>query len=158
MPASVASRTRNGRLPNCWLILSSSADTGYRVYPERNIVVRFCNARGIPGRWSPASPRGFPLASDLGLSELVLAHRKPLQQQWLDRVVEFLEVQPSDVGTSIGEPGTSGIDIAMIQTLARRDDLALSRYGHIVVDECHHVPAVSMERILRDAPARKSPA
>lgn len=42
----------------------------------------------------------------------------------------------------------------MAQTLARRDNLDLSRYGHIVVDECQHVPAVSMERVLRDAPAR----
>ena len=30
----------------------------------------------------------------------------------------------------------------------------LANYGHVVVDECHHVPAVSTERVLRSAPAR----
>lgn len=94
------------------------------------------------------------LIADRGRSTLVLVHRKPLLHQWLDRLAEFLGVEPSEIGTSIDAPGASGIDVAMIQTLSRRDDLDLSRYGHIVVDECHHVPAVSTERVLRDAPAR----
>ena len=44
----------------------------------------------------------------------------------------------------------------MVQTLARRDDLhALVRaYGHVVIDECHHVPAVQVERVLAAIPAR----
>jgi len=31
----------------------------------------------------------------------------------------------------------------------------LSRYGHVLVDECHHVPAFSVERLLRQIPARR---
>ena len=48
-----------------------------------------------------------------------------------------------------------GIDVAMIQTLTRRDtsDL-LGHYGHVVVDECHHVSAISVEHLLRDISAR----
>jgi superfamily II DNA or RNA helicase len=44
----------------------------------------------------------------------------------------------------------------MVQTLARADGVEglLSGYGHIVVDECHHVPAVMTERVLAAAPAR----
>lgn len=44
----------------------------------------------------------------------------------------------------------------MIQTLTRREDAAKlpAGYGHVVVDECHHVTAVSIERLLRDVPAR----
>jgi superfamily II DNA or RNA helicase len=44
----------------------------------------------------------------------------------------------------------------MIQSLVRRervDDL-VAEYGHVVVDECHHVPAVSFERVLREVKAR----
>ncbi len=44
----------------------------------------------------------------------------------------------------------------MVQSLARRDGLEelLAGYGHVVVDECHHVPAVTTERVLQAAPAR----
>ncbi len=44
----------------------------------------------------------------------------------------------------------------MVQTLARNEpDLSsLAAYGHIVVDECHHVPAVSIARVLAACPAR----
>jgi superfamily II DNA or RNA helicase len=44
----------------------------------------------------------------------------------------------------------------MIQSLVRKevvDDL-VSRYGHVVVDECHHIPAVSFERVLGQVRAR----
>ena len=43
----------------------------------------------------------------------------------------------------------------MIQSLVRRDtvnDLVAS-YGHVIVDECHHVPAVSFERVLSEVKA-----
>jgi superfamily II DNA or RNA helicase len=44
----------------------------------------------------------------------------------------------------------------MIQTLARSDELhdLVRDYGHVVVDECHHVPAVQVERVLSAIPAR----
>src|SRR5262249_14627740 len=51
---------------------------------------------------------------------------------------------------------TKCVDIAMVQTLARAEFATerLRAYGHVVVDECHHVPAVSIERILSAIPAR----
>jgi superfamily II DNA or RNA helicase len=44
----------------------------------------------------------------------------------------------------------------MMQSLVRKegvDDL-VSTYGHVVVDECHHVPAFSFERVLSEVKAR----
>jgi superfamily II DNA or RNA helicase len=45
----------------------------------------------------------------------------------------------------------------MVQSLARRDDVAglTAGYGFVVVDECHHVPATTFERVVREigAPA-----
>lgn len=45
----------------------------------------------------------------------------------------------------------------MAQSLSRRDDLAeiTSAYGLVVVDECHHVPAVTFERAVREIPVRR---
>jgi superfamily II DNA or RNA helicase len=48
------------------------------------------------------------------------------------------------------------LDIAMMQSLVRKekvDDLAAG-YGHVIVDECHHLPAVSFERVLSEVKAR----
>jgi superfamily II DNA or RNA helicase len=33
------------------------------------------------------------------------------------------------------------------------DDL-IATYGHVIVDECHHIPAVSFERVLSEVKAR----
>ncbi len=45
----------------------------------------------------------------------------------------------------------------MAQSLARREDLdeLTSRYGLVVVDECHHVPAVTFERCVKQIRARR---
>jgi superfamily II DNA or RNA helicase len=51
---------------------------------------------------------------------------------------------------------TGVLDVATLQTLARRDDLdeKLGAYGLVVVDECHHVPAAGFESAVRAIPAR----
>ena len=87
-------------------------------------------------------------------STLIVVHRRPLLEQWVGRLREFLDVDPGSVGTSIDKPGTSGIDVVMVQSLARREPSELARYGHVVVDECHHVPAFTAERALRELRAR----
>ncbi len=88
-------------------------------------------------------------------STLILVHRRPLLEQWLSRLTEFLDIEPSSIGTSVDKPGTSGIDVLMIQSLARREPSDLPRYGHVIIDECHHVAAFTAERVLRELPARK---
>ena len=93
-----------------------------------------------------------------GRSTLVLVHRKPLLEQWTERLSEFLDIGPKSIGRlGAGRRRlTQQVDIAMVQTLARRDDLhdLVRAYGHVVIDECHHVPAVQVERVLSAIPAR----
>ena len=91
-------------------------------------------------------------------STLVLVHRKPLIEQWSERLCEFLGLKPKSIGRlGAGRRRlTHRIDIAMVQTLARSDDLRhlVRPYGYVVVDECHHVPAVQVERVLSAIPAQ----
>jgi len=49
------------------------------------------------------------------------------------------------------------VDVAMLQTLARRDDLAelTAGYGLVVVDECHHIPAAAFENAVRQIGAKR---
>ena len=40
----------------------------------------------------------------------------------------------------------------MMQSLVRKEkvDELVAGYGHVIVDECHHLPAVSFERVLSE--------
>ena len=52
---------------------------------------------------------------------------------------------------------TTVVDLAMAQSLARRDDLVswTAGYGLVIVDECHHVPAVTFEACVKQIPAHR---
>ena len=89
---------------------------------------------------------------------MILVHRKPLLDQWIAQLALFLGISPKDVGQiGAGKHRPNGrLDVAMIQSLVRAgqvDDLVAS-YGHVLVDECHHVSAVSFERVLSEVKAR----
>nr|WP_275097007.1 DEAD/DEAH box helicase family protein [Sedimenticola hydrogenitrophicus] len=92
------------------------------------------------------------------VSTLVLVHRTELQRQWQERLTSFLEMPKGGLGViGGGRKKPSGkIDIAVMQSLSRREDLGelLDGYGQIIVDECHHLSAFSFEAILKQAKAR----
>jgi superfamily II DNA or RNA helicase len=101
---------------------------------------------------------GANLIAARGRSTLVLVHRKPLVEQWIERLREFLDLGAREIGVIGGgwRKATGELDVATVQSLARSetDPTLLAAYGHVVVDECHHVPAVSIERVLTSCPAR----
>jgi superfamily II DNA or RNA helicase len=90
---------------------------------------------------------------------LIIVDRKPLVEQWTERLATHLGLAPKEVGQiGGGRNKTTGIvDVAMAQSLARREDLdeMSSRYGLVIVDECHHVPAVTFERCVKQLRSRR---
>jgi len=89
---------------------------------------------------------------------LVLVHRRQLLDQWRERLASFLDLPIKSIGQiGGGRRRPSGkIDVAVIQSLNRQqvvDDL-VANYGHVIVDECHHLSAVSFEQVLRQVKAR----
>jgi superfamily II DNA or RNA helicase len=102
---------------------------------------------------------GCALIARHQLPTLVIVDRKPLVEQWRDRLITHLDLSPQDVGQLGGGSSkpTGVVDVAMVQSLARRDDLAqlTGGYGLVIVDECHHVPAVTFERAVREIPVRR---
>ena len=98
------------------------------------------------------------LISRRKVSTLVLVHRTELLRQWQERLAGFLEIPKDGLGViSGGKKKPSGkIDIAVMQSLSRREDLGelLDQYGQIFIDECHHLSAFSFESILKQAKAK----
>jgi superfamily II DNA or RNA helicase len=89
---------------------------------------------------------------------LVLVHRRQLLDQWVARLQAFLDIAPNKLGVIHGgkKKPSGNIDIALMQSLVRKGVVSdlVADYGHIVVDECHHLSAVGFEAIARGAKAR----
>ncbi|MDD4402423.1 MAG: DEAD/DEAH box helicase family protein [Desulfitobacteriaceae bacterium] len=117
---------------------------------------------------------GAKLIVERRVNTLVLVHTQQLLEQWKERLTQFLiinEELPADpvtrrgrkkVRSIIGQLGggkknLSGIiDIAIMQSLVKGDEVKdiVRDYGMVIVDECHHVPAFSFERILKNLSAK----
>lgn len=93
-----------------------------------------------------------------GVNTLILVHRTELLRQWQERLQTFLGVGGQVVGTiGAGKSRSTGkIDIAVMQSLSRQGEInpLVENYGHVIVDECHHVGAVSFEKLLKAVKAK----
>jgi superfamily II DNA or RNA helicase len=51
---------------------------------------------------------------------------------------------------------TGLIDVALLQSLHRKGEVkdCVAEYGHVIVDECHHLTAFSFEQIMRQVKAK----
>ncbi len=91
-------------------------------------------------------------------STLILVHRKPLLDQWVSQLALFLGLDLREVGQiGGGKRRPNGhLDVAMIQSVVRQGqvDEAVAGYGHVIVDECHHLGAFTFERVLSEVKAK----
>ena len=89
---------------------------------------------------------------------LVLVHRRQLLEQWIDRLATFLNRPRTAIGQiGAGRKNPNGLlDVGIIQSLVRKGvvDDRVGGYGHVIVDECHHLSAHSFEQVARGAKAR----
>ncbi len=116
------------------------------------------------------------LIAEKKVNTLIIVDKASLITQWKNKLTEFLSINESplvsDTGAKkrgrkkaksvIGQLGQgkntlSGIiDIALMQSLNRKNEVkeCVKDYGMIIVDECHHVAAVSFDEILKTAKAK----
>lgn len=93
-----------------------------------------------------------------GVNTLILVHRTELLKQWQEQLQAFLGVGKGVVGTIGGGKSkpTGQIDIAVMQSVSRQGEVnpLVDNYGQVIVDECHHVGAVSFDAILKRTKAK----
>ena len=93
---------------------------------------------------------GLKIIVDKGQPSLILVHRKQLLEQWTERIEAFLNIPKRDIGVigqgkaKIGEQ----ITVATIQSLPKELESVQNKFGTIIVDECHHVPAETFRNII----------
>ncbi len=116
---------------------------------------------------------GAKLISIKKVNTLVLVHRQQLLTQWRERLEQFLiineplpkpprrrgrQIEQAIIGhMAAGKDRLSSIiDVAIMQSMISGGDVkeAIKNYGMILVDECHHLPAVTFEQILKKAAAK----
>ncbi|MBU1565486.1 MAG: DEAD/DEAH box helicase family protein [Proteobacteria bacterium] len=116
------------------------------------------------------------LIAERKVNTLIIVDKASLITQWKNKLTEFLAINESlpvsdsgvkkrgrkKVGCIIGQLGQGKnslggiIDIALMQSLNRKNEVreCVKEYGMIIVDECHHVAAVSFDEILKAAKAK----
>lgn len=98
------------------------------------------------------------LIAKRAVNTLILVHRRQLQEQWVDRLSAFLELPAREIGRvgGGGKKPTGIIDVAVIQSMVRKGLVngSIGNYGHVIVDECHHLSAYSFELVIGQAKAK----
>ncbi len=91
------------------------------------------------------------IIAERAVSTLILINKTALASQWREQIRGLLGIKAGQRGG--GRTKTWGqVDIMLLQSLARRTpeevrDLTAG-YGHVVVDECHHVAAGSFQNAI----------
>lgn len=92
------------------------------------------------------------------VNTLILVHSRQLLDQWQETLRSFLP--EAEIGVIRGgkKKPTGVIDIATYQSLINKKDNTISPlvqdYGHVIVDECHHVSAPRFEMVLNEIRAK----
>ena len=117
---------------------------------------------------------GAYLIAQKKVNTLVLVHTVEIMNNWIRDLNKFLTVneplptyttpkgrvkhRDSVIGTfsSQKDASTGIIDVAMITSLGRNDDInpMVRNYGMVIMDECHHSAAFTYENVLRAVTAK----
>ncbi|MEK6726276.1 MAG: DEAD/DEAH box helicase family protein [Deltaproteobacteria bacterium] len=101
---------------------------------------------------------GCALITERKVATLILVHRQPLLDQWIERLTEFLDMNKKDIGVFGGtrKKRTGRIDIGMLQSITKSEVMEeiAGSYSQIIIDECHHIPAASFESVMKQIPAK----
>jgi superfamily II DNA or RNA helicase len=85
---------------------------------------------------------------------LILVHTKDLLKQTREAVQKWLNVEPGIIAEGKCAPGP--VTVATVQTLHTRPEIldeVKGRFGLVLLDEAHHVPAAMFTAVMQEFPA-----
>ncbi len=85
---------------------------------------------------------------------IIFVHTKELLYQWQQRIEQFLGVEAGLIGD--GNFDAKPISVAIVNSARRKLDVLAPRFGHLVVDECHRVPASLFTEVVTAFASRYS--
>lgn len=99
---------------------------------------------------------GLKIVADKKQPALIIVHRKQLLDQWVDRIEAFLGIPKKEVGI-IGQGKMrlgAKVTVATIQSLPKYLENIWEKFGTIIVDECHRIPAESYRNTVESLNCR----
>jgi superfamily II DNA or RNA helicase len=81
---------------------------------------------------------------------LVIVNKNMLLDQWIQRFVDYFKMDKKDIGY-LGKGKNklnNRLDIATMQSLKNNMEI-IKNYSFVIVDECHHIPALTFENIIK---------
>lgn len=93
---------------------------------------------------------GLKIIASKSQPALIIVHRKQLLEQWTERIEAFSGIPKRDIGV-IGQGKSKigkQITVATIQSLPKHIEAVCNKFGTIIVDECHHVPAETFRNTI----------
>lgn len=82
---------------------------------------------------------------------LVIVNKNMLLDQWRERFVDYFQINKKTIGfLGKGKNKLNGqLDVATMQSLKNAPEI-IKEYAFVIVDECHHIPAVTFEQIIKE--------
>ena len=84
------------------------------------------------------------------VNTLVIVNKNMLLDQWIERFVNYFGYSKKDIGY-LGKGKNklnNSLDVATMQSLKNNLEL-IKKYSFVIVDECHHIPALTFEKIIK---------
>lgn len=85
---------------------------------------------------------------------IVLVHTKELMWQWAKQVNKFLGIEAGLIGD--GKAVIAPVTIAIVNSVKKHIDDLPKHFGHLLVDECHRVPASLFTEVVTSFDAKYS--
>ncbi|MBP7784006.1 MAG: DEAD/DEAH box helicase [Aliarcobacter sp.] len=84
-------------------------------------------------------------------STLIVVNKNMLLNQWIERFVDYFGYTKKDIGyLGKGHNKLNGsIDVGTMQSLKNDPDI-INNYSFVIIDECHHIPAITFEQIVKN--------
>jgi hypothetical protein len=153
----------------CWQCRDMRNDTAAceftfsgKLYPEQQIAVdtMLSHEHGVllapPG--SGKTVMACSMIAARKTRTLILVHRKPLMEQWIARISTFLLIDKNCIGVWGSKKCNTDqpVVLAMIQSMMRHPEPSafFDGFGQVIIDECHHLPAVSFEAVMKECSSR----